>query len=76
MKILVLLLLAAGCSLAADMQIVSDFQEENVRYRALIGKVSKSEFVTLALEFLKSKETTDKQGRTRLSRTSENNRAF
>jgi hypothetical protein len=31
MKILVLLLLAAGCSLAADMQIVSDFQEENVR---------------------------------------------
>jgi len=53
MKILVLLLLAAGCSLAADMQIVSDFQEENVR------RINR-----------------DKQGRTRLSRTSENNRAF
>ena len=58
MRILVLSVLVAGCSLAADLQTVSDFQTENVRSRELIGKISKSEFVALASEFLKSKDIT------------------
>jgi len=56
MKTLVLSILAAGCTLAADLQVISDYQGENIRHRTLIGKLSKSEFVALASEFLKSQE--------------------
>ena len=58
MRILLLFVLVAASSRAADLQIVTDFQGENVRYRALIGKLTNAEFVVLASEFLKSNEIT------------------